>query len=150
MLKQVPEIFIGADHRGFELKGKLFAELSQKYQVADLGPAAYDPADDYNDVAVKVARAVAEHAGSRGILVCGSGNGVSIQANRFKGVRAIAPTLSELVKLGREHNDANVLCLSADFLDYNKVAKLSNIFLNTDFSGEERHIRRNKKLDEEV
>ena len=145
-----PEIFIGSDHRGFEAKARLAADLSQTYQVIDLGPASYDPADDYNDAAIKVARAVAEHPGSRGILICGSGNGVSIQANRKKGVRAIAPTLPELAKLGREHNDANVLCLSADFLDYNKIAELSNIFLNTNFTGEERYVRRNNRLDEEV
>ena len=162
----MPEIFIGSDHRGFELKNKLVAALSgsatpaqqisayaddgSEYTVSDLGPFQYDPADDYNDSAIAVARAVAEHPGSRGILVCGSGNGVSIQANRIKGIRAIAPTLPDLARLGREHNDANVLCLSADFLDYNKVAELANIFLNTKFSGEERHARRNNRLDEEV
>lgn len=160
------EIFIGSDHRGFELKNKLVAALSggvapaeqisaraedgSEYAVSDLGPFEYDKTDDYNDSAIAVARAVAEHPGSRGILICGSGNGVSIQANRFKGVRAIAPTIPDLARLGREHNNANVLCLSADFLDYNKVVELSKIFLNTKFSGEERHVRRNNRLDEEV
>lgn len=159
------EIFIASDHRGYELKNRLVAALSggtsidnqisaiapdgSEYLVSDLGPFELDPNDDYNDAAIAVARAVEEHPDSRGIIVCGSGNGVSIQANRFKGVRAIAPTLPEIARLGREHNDANVLCLSADFLDYNEVANLSNIFLNTKFSGEERHVRRNHRLDEE-
>ena len=148
----MPELFIGSDHRGFELKERLVAELntSSSYTISDLGPFAYDPADDYNDAALAVARAVASQPDSRGILICGSGNGVCIQANRIKGVRAIAPTIPELARLGREHNDANVLCLSADFLEYNKVAELSNIFLNTKFSDEERHKRRNHRLDEEV
>ena len=149
----MPEIFIGSDHRGFELKNRLVAELAAKdpdYKVNDLGPATLDPADDYNDSAIAVAKAVSSHPESLGILICGSGNGVSIQANRFKGIRAIAPTIPDLARLGREHNNANVLCLSADFLDYNKVVELSNIFLNTKFSGEERHVRRNNRLDEEV
>lgn len=155
----MPEIFIGSDHRGFELKNQLVAVLSggstddilrapDGYAVSDLGPFTYDESDDYNDAAIAVARAVSANKGSFGILICGSGNGVCIQANRFKGIRAIAPTLPEIAKLGREHNDANVLCLSADFLEYNKVAELANIFLNTKFSGEERHIRRNHRLDE--
>ena len=160
------ELFIGSDHRGFELKNKLVAALSggaapdeqisaraedgSEYVVSDLGPFEYDETDDYNDAAIAVAKAVASQPGSKGILVCGSGNGVSIQANRVKGVRAIAPTLPDLARLGREHNDANILCLSADFLEYNKVAELANIFLNTKFSGEERHARRNHRLDEEV
>jgi len=148
----MPELFIGSDHRGYELKERLVKDLnsSSDYTVSDLGPFAYDPDDDYNDAALAVAKAVASQPESRGILVCGSGNGVVIQANRVKGVRAIAPTLPELARLGREHNDANVLCLSADFLEYNKVAELANIFLNTKFSGEERHKRRNQRLDEEV
>ena len=149
----MPELFIGSDHRGFELKSRLVSDLKaneSNYKIIDLGPESYDPADDYNDAAIAVAKAVAENPGSRGILICGSGNGVSIQANRKKGIRAIAPTIPDLARLGREHNDANVLCLSADFLDYNKVLELSNIFLNTNFSGEERHARRNNRLDEEV
>lgn len=148
----MPELFIGSDHRGYELKERLVKDLnsSSDYTVSDLGPFTYDPDDDYNDAALAVAKAVASQPESRGILVCGSGNGVVIQANRVKGVRAIAPTLPELARLGREHNDANVLCLSADFLEYNKVAELANIFLNTKFSGEERHKRRNQRLDEEV
>ena len=154
----MPELFIGSDHRGYELKERLVADLNagstlnadSTYTVSDLGPFEYNPADDYNDSALAVAKAVASQPGSKGILICGSGNGVCIQANRIKGARAIAPTLPELAKLGREHNDANILCLSADFLDYNKVVELSNIFLNTNFSGEERHKRRNNRLDEEV
>lgn len=151
----MPELFIGSDHRGYEKKNRLVEALvsgkinDAGFTVSDLGPFSYDPEDDYNDIAIAVARAVLTNSGSRGILLCGSANGVAIQANRFKGIRAIAPTLEEITRLGREHNDANVLCLSADFLDNNNIDKLSSIFLSTQFSGEERHQRRNKKLDQE-
>ena len=161
----MPEIFIGSDHRGYELKEHLVAALSggtapesqitaksetgEDYLVTDLGPFTLDPNDDYNDAAIKVAKAVRENPTSRGILICGSAHGIEIQANRFKGVRAIAAYSPELAKIGREHNDANVLCLSADFTNREDVDKIVEIFLNTAFSGEERHIRRTKRLDEE-
>lgn len=161
----MPEIFIGSDHRGYELKEHLVAALSggtapegqiaaksetgEDYMVTDLGPFTLDPNDDYNDAAIKVAKAVRENPTSRGILICGSAHGIEIQANRFKGVRAIAAYSPELAKIGREHNDANVLCLSADFTNREDIDKIVEIFLNTAFSGEERHVRRNKRLDEE-
>ena len=144
------EIFIGSDHRGYELKNQLAQSLSnQGYSVIDLGPDHFDPDDDYNDYAIRVAKAVQEATSedARGILVCGSAHGVAIQANRFKGVRAIAAYDDALAKIGREHNDANVLCLSADFIDNNKIDSIANTFLNTDFSGEESHVRRIKKMD---
>ena len=167
----MPEIFIASDHRGFELKKRLVAVLSgaapseeqinvknesgEDYLVTDLGPFILDQDDDYNDAAIKVAEAVREHQGSRGILICGSAHGVAIQANRFTGIRAIAAYDTELAKIGRLHNDANVLCLSADFTGEQKAAdgrmlidEIVETFLKTEFSGEERHIRRNARLDE--
>lgn len=151
----LPEIFIGSDHRGFELKNQLVAYLSgaaedsdESYSVSDLGPFKLDPADDYNDAAILVAQAVKEHAGSFGILICGSAHGIAIQANRFPGIRAIAAYTPELAKIGREHNDANILCLSADFIqDFDTVKQIAKDFLTTQFSGEERHICRNRRLD---
>ena len=151
----MPELFIGSDHRGYEKKNRLVEALvsgaidDAGFTVSDLGPFSYNPDDDYNDIAIAVAKAVQENKDSRGILLCGSANGVAIQANRFKGIRAIAPTIADIARLGREHNDANILCLSADFLDNNNIDSLSSIFLNTQFSGEERHQRRIKKLDQE-
>lgn len=167
----MPEIFIGADHRGLELKKHLVSVLSggtsleqqiravapdgEAYQVVDLGPFTLDPDDDYNDAAVKVAQAVREQKGAKGILVCGSAHGVAMQANRFTGVRAIAAYDPALAKIGREHNDANVLCLSADFTGEERDAegrliidKIVEMFFNTEFSGEERYARRNARLDE--
>ncbi|MBR3233789.1 RpiB/LacA/LacB family sugar-phosphate isomerase [Candidatus Saccharibacteria bacterium] len=142
------EVFVGADHRGYEVKNRLVSSLSAKYQITDLGPEQLDPDDDYNDIAIKVVKAVLAHPGSFGILICGSAHGVAIQANRFKGIRAISAYDEKLAQIGREHNDANVLCLSADFLDDNKIDSIANIFLNTNFSGEERHKRRIAKLDQ--
>lgn len=142
------EVFVGADHRGYEVKNRLVSSLSAKYQMTDLGPEQLDSDDDYNDIAIKVAKAVLAHPGSFGILICGSAHGVAIQANRFKGIRAISAYDEKLAQIGREHNDANVLCLSADFLDDNKIDSIANIFLNTNFSGEERHKRRIAKLDQ--
>lgn len=151
----MPEIFISSDHRGFEKKNALIAKLAavspetgEEYSVTDLGPFEYDETDDYNDAANKVTRAVREHQNSRGILLCGSAHGIAIQANRYKGIRAIEAYTEDLAKIGREHNDANILCLSADFIPDNELDKIANTFLNTKFSGEERHVRRNNKLDE--
>ena len=144
------EVFIASDHRGFDAKNALVAALNNDYTVSDLGPFENNPDDDYKDAAIAVAKAVKSYDDAKGIIICGSSHGVAIQANRFKGIRAIQGFSEELARLGREHNDANVLCLSADFLDDNKIDKIARIFLNTEFSGEERHIRRNNRLDEEV
>lgn len=144
------EVFIASDHRGFDAKNALVAALNNDYTVSDLGPFENNPDDDYNDAAIAVAKAVKSYDDAKGIIICGSSHGVAIQANRFKGIRAIQGFSEELARLGREHNDANVLCLSADFLDDNKIDKIARIFLNTEFSGEERHVRRNNRLDEEV
>ena len=107
------KIFIGADYRGFEKKNEIIAFLSQKnYDVVDEGAYEYVEGDDFNDPAIAVAKAVREDFGSFGILICDSAHGVTIQANRFKGVRAAHCENAESAKLAREHDDANVLCLS--------------------------------------
>lgn len=145
-------IFLGADHRGFAEKQRLLGELGEANldcEVVDLGPTTVHPDDDFNDAAIAVARAVRENPYSRGILICGSAHGIAIQANRFKGVRAICGYTPDLVKLGRAHNDANVLCLSADFMNTEAIDRAVNTFLETDFIPEERYIRRNTRLDEE-
>jgi ribose 5-phosphate isomerase B len=144
------EVFISSDHRGFNAKNALVASLNDEYTVTDLGPFELNPDDDYNDAAIAVAKAVKSYNGAKGIIICGSGHGVCIQANRFKGIRAIDGFTEELARLGREHNDANILCLSADFLSEDQMTTIARIFLNTTFSDEERHIRRINRLDEEV
>lgn len=148
-------IFLGSDHRGFVTKQRILANLSnsawsETYEVIDLGPETMRPDDDFNDYAIAVARAVRETDGSRGILICGSAHGIAMQANRFKGIRAICGYTPELVRLGRMHNDANILCLSSDFMNDESIDQSIDMFLKTDFLPEERYIRRNRRLDEET
>ena len=141
-------IYIGADHRGLKQKELVIRWLEgQAQEFHDFGAYEYDPEDDYNEVAVKVAKKVAE-GGAKGILICGSGYGECIAANRFRGVRAINGLTPEMAKVGREHNDANVLCLAADFVP--DPEGVLQAFFDTEFLEEERYERRNRKLDEEV
>ena len=150
------QVFIASDHRGYSLKEKLKLHFPN---FVDLGPKEYNPDDDYNDFANLLSEKILENPGSCGILICGSAIGVSIQANRHKGIRAAIVTNLESAKLAREHNDANVLCLSANQIEnskdplesekaYEDLSAIVETFLNTDFSNEERHKRRIKKLDE--
>lgn len=142
-------VYIGADHRGFEQKTLAKKWLDEKgIEYEDVGAHELDPNDDYNDYAVKVARAVAKDEEARGILICGSGNGECIQANRFRRVRAINGLTPELAEMGRKHNDANVLCLAADFVP--DPTSVLVAFFATEFLGDEKYKRRNEKLDKEV
>lgn len=142
-------IYIGADHRGFERKNEIFKFLNSRgIEIKDCGAYSYDKSDDYNDPAVTVARSVRRDPSACGILICGSALGVTIQANRFKGVRAITATDEELIRLGREHNNANIICLSADFMTTEEMINLVKVFLTTKFSQEPRHIHRINRLDE--
>lgn len=142
-------IYLGADHRGFEKKAHIIKFLNDKgIKFEDLGSYKYDEKDDYNDPAIAVAKSVRKTIDNKGILICGSAHGVTMQANRFKGIRAITATNPELIKLGREHNDANILCLSADFLTDAEIENQIKTFFTTPFSGEARHIKRINRLDE--
>ena len=146
-------IFIAADHRGFEKKEALFPLLNECHEnvhAEDLGPESYDKDDDYNDAAVAVARAVLQTKNSFGVLICGSAHGVTMQANRFKGIRAIAAYNEPLAKIGREHDDANLLCLSADFTahDPDQNFKIAQTFLATPRDESPRYLRRIAKLNQ--
>ena len=144
------KIYLGTDHRGFESKQRILSFLQQRgHEVIDLGAHEYDPDDDYNDYAIKVAKSVLSDSGSWGVLYCGSADGVVIQANRFKGIRAVDPHTPELAARARTHNDANVLCLASEFISDETTEQIVDAFLNTDFAGEPRYIRRNQKLDED-
>ena len=101
-----PEVYIASDHRGFAVKQDIIAKHPH---FTDLGPFEYDAEDDYNDYAKMVAKSVQKSNSARGIIICGSAHGVTIQANRYKGIRAIAGLNQHLAKIGREHNDANIL-----------------------------------------
>ncbi len=142
------EIFVGADYKGLEKKQKVLGFLAKKdYNVNDLG--TYDSSEnDYNDPAIAVSKMVRKNRDARGILICDSAHGMTIQANRFKGIRAANCDSEESVKLAREHDDINVLCLAAHFLELDKMQELIEVFLNTKFIDYERRIRRINRLDE--
>jgi RpiB/LacA/LacB family sugar-phosphate isomerase len=141
-------IYLGADHRGYELKEIVKEYLEgQGTEVEDVGAHGFDPDDDYFDFGVKVAESIeGDGGGSRGILLCGSGHGVDIVANRFPKVRAIIGFNDEVVVQGREHEDANVLVLPSDWMDADMAVARVRLFLETEFSKESRHIRRIAKL----
>lgn len=142
-------IYLGSDHRGFQAKTELIAMLADAgYNYHDLGAYEYDPDDDFNDSAIAVSKAVRENPNNFGILICGSAHGMVIQANRFKGVRAITATDEDLVKIGRIHNDANILCLSADNLSSTEIFNFIKIFIATPFDGSARYQKRIDRLDE--
>lgn len=146
------KIFVGADHRGFELKSRVVELLRARgEEVHDVGAAELLPEDDFNDYAIEVSKAVLANPGSFGVLLCGSAQGVCMQANRFKGIRAAFCRNFAEAEATRKHNDANVLCISADLEKQNSTNFEETImaFLDTSFLGLDRYIRRNQKLDEE-
>lgn len=138
-------IYLGADHGGFTLKEKLKGWLkSWGMEFEDLGNYSIVPNDDYPDFAAKVCGSVKE--GDKGILVCRTGQGMAIAANRFPHIRAILGSSIEGVRRGRSDEDANVLALAADLTDSNIAEEITKTFFETQFSNEERHNRRIAKL----
>lgn len=143
------KIFVGADYRGLERKGELLNYLAgTEYEVVDKGAYEYNEGDDFNDPAINVALEIRENPGSMGVLICDSAHGVTMQANRFKGIRAAHCDSPESAKLAREHDDANILCLSAHFIDGPRMQDIVKTFLETNFSNLERRVRRINRLDE--
>jgi ribose 5-phosphate isomerase B len=140
-------ISIAADHAGFELKEKLKDYLEQQgNEVEDAGPKAFQPGDDYPDYAGPAAEMVGTGKVERGIVICDSGIGVDIVANKIPGVRSALVHDEELAKLTRQHNDSNVLALGALFVDEEKAKRIVKNWLETPFSGAERHERRIAKI----
>ncbi|MDO8493265.1 MAG: RpiB/LacA/LacB family sugar-phosphate isomerase [bacterium] len=146
------KIYIASDHAGFELKGKLIDYLEiEGYIIQDMGAHSYDEADDYPDFVSLVAREVSDSpVESLGVVIGGSGQGEAMVCNRFPNVRASVYYGGNLdvVKTTRQHNDSNVLSLGARFMSEEEAESALKIWLETDFSGEERHIRRHKKIEE--
>ncbi len=139
-------IYIGADHRGFRLKEEIKKWLeTEHYEYRDLGAIEYDKEDDYPDIAIKIAETVAIE-GQKGILVCGSGAGASVAANKVRGIRAGLCTSEKQAKAARNDDDINLLCLSADSVSVEDNLKITSVFLATLFSSEERHVRRINKI----
>jgi ribose 5-phosphate isomerase B len=144
-------IFIASDHAGYEMKKVLISHLELLgHVVVDKGPDHLDPTDDYPDFVSLVAEGVAEeHSHAFGIVIGGTGTGEAIEANRLFGIRAVAfyGGPEEIIKLAREHNDANILSLGARFISEEEAKRAVDLFLQTKFSGDERHKRRILKLD---
>lgn len=141
----IQKIAIGADHAGFELKEHLKKWLAQNGHLAkDFGTYSIESAD-YPDFAHPVALAVEKNEFTLGLLICGSGNGVAITANKHPGIRAAVCWKEELAVLAREHNDANILCLPARQITSELAEKITNRFLNSSFEAG-RHSRRVEKI----
>ncbi|MBZ5727337.1 MAG: ribose 5-phosphate isomerase B [Acidobacteriia bacterium] len=139
------KIALAADHAGFALKEKLRASLAgDGYEIADFGTDSTESCD-YPDFAARAAGAVAEGRADRAILVCSTGIGMAMAANKVAGVRAAPAQSDDEVRFTREHNDANVLTLGAKYLDENRALHLIRIFLDTEFAGG-RHARRVAKI----
>jgi ribose 5-phosphate isomerase B len=139
---------IGADHAGYQLKERLKRELAALgYEVEDVGTASTESAD-YPDFAHRVAERVEQGAARRGVLLCGSGLGMSYAANRHPGVRAAVAWSPEIARLSREHNDANILVLPARFVGEDEGIDILKTWLDTPFDGG-RHVRRVEKIERE-
>lgn len=139
------KVAVGSDHRGFQVKRKI-VELVRRlgHEVIDFGAATED-AVDYPDFAQQVAVAVASGQVDRGILICGTGIGMSMAANKVRGVRAALCHDDVTAEMSRRHNDANVMCLSADLLGERLIDRMIEIWLQTEFEGG-RHARRVEKI----
>lgn len=138
------KILIASDHAGFELKKELQL-LLREYEWMDLGPEDTGRVD-YPDYAAKLAQEISKAPTRFGVLVCGSGIGMSIAANKFTRVRAAAVENTTASRLAREHNDANILCLGARFLAPEYAAEIARVFLETQFSTDPRHQGRVSKI----
>jgi len=143
-------IYLGADHAGFFLKEKIKVFLEEEgHDVEDFGAYELDEEDDYNDFVEPVAKNISETPNAKGIVIGASGQGEAILCNRFGGVRAALYYGGdiEIVKKSREHNNSNVLSLGARFLSEEDAIKALKVWLETPFSDEERHLRRNNRID---
>ena len=138
------KIFISSDHAGFNLKKSIIQKLSKTQKIVDLGPSS-DKSVDYPDYARKLSKKVLSSNGSFGILICGSGTGMSISANKNKKIRAALCYSVKNTKLSRLHNNANIITLGARLINKNKAFNLIRVFLNTKFEGGS-HLRRVKKI----
>ena len=138
-------VIIASDHAGLRLKEKVKKYLKRKkIEYEDLGTESFTSVD-YPDYALKVAEKVAKNKNTRGILVCGTGTGMTIAANKVKGIRAVAAYDAYSAKMSRTDNDTNVLGLRGRFFPLEKMKKIITVWLDTPFSGEKRHKRRIKK-----
>lgn len=139
-------VALGADHGGFALKNDMGARLRQSFEIIDLGACSLDPDDDYPDFADAVAQKVASGEAERGIIICGSGVGACITANKVPGIRACLCHETYSAHQGVEHDDMNIICLGASIIGLELAMEAVTAFLKATFSGKERHLRRLEKV----
>ncbi|MFC1700916.1 ribose 5-phosphate isomerase B [Patescibacteria group bacterium] len=140
-------LYLGADHAGYNLKQEIKKELKELgIEYNDLGNKEFEPKDDYPDFALEVSKKVFENNNNKGILFCATGIGMCITANKIKGIRATICCNEFMAKQAVEHNNVNILCLGGKVLDLETAKKIIKIWLKTEFTGEERHIRRLEKI----
>lgn len=145
------KILLGADHNGYELKEQIHAYLLEAgHEVVDKGDERFDKEDDFPLYAARVASEVLAHEGTVGILICGSGQGMCMAANRYKGIRASLVWNEDEAHDARHDDDSNVLCLPARQLNFSEAREIADTWLKTEFSGAARFMRRNQQLDELV
>jgi len=141
------KLYIGSDHAGLDMKEKIKSYLKKKnIELEDIGAITFDKNDDYPDYAFKLGEKVAKDKKSRGIIICGSGQGVGMAANKVKGVRAAIAYDIYSAKMSRLDNDSNVLALNGRRFSFEKTKKIVNTWLSTSFSGEKRHERRIREI----
>ena len=139
------KVALASDHRGVRAKGQIYNQLTDLgHETIDLGPDS-DESVDYPDYAALVARAIGEGRAERGVLICGTGMGMCITANKFDGLRAVNCHDDVTAEMSRRHNDANVMCLSADLLGEKLLVRIIDIWMRTEFEGG-RHKRRTDKI----
>ena len=141
------KIVLASDHAGFEMKEYLKKFLSKEYEIVDNGTFTCDPVD-YAPLSIKAAEEVASGRCARAVIICGTGIGSSIAANKVKGIRAALCHSTDFARLSRQHNDANVLILPGRFIANYLAAEIAALWLKTDFTNDERHIRRIEQIKE--
>ena len=140
-------VHLGSDHAGLELKDHLVSWLREKgYEPVDHGPFVYDALDDYPVFCLRAAEGVANDPGSLGVVIGGSGNGEQMAANKVQGIRAALVWSEETARLARDHNDANVISVGGRMHSLEDMTLFIEVFLTSDFSGDERHVRRIAQL----
>lgn len=142
------KILIGNDHAGYSLKLSIIKNLEDKYEFFDKGSYS-DESVDYPDYASIIAKEIQSEKGDLGILICGTGNGVCMTANKFKGIRAVICWNEEIAKLAKQHNNANIICIPSRFIKVEEAIKIIESFILEKFEGG-RHERRIKKINENL
>ena len=142
------KILIGNDHAGYSLKLSIIKNLEDKYEFFDRGSYSNESVD-YPDYASIIAKEIQSEKGDLGILICGTGNGVCMTANKFKGIRAVICWNEEIAKLAKQHNNANIICIPSRFIKVEEAIKIIESFILEKFEGG-RHERRIKKINENL